>query len=122
MKGIFISGNCPSSKNSKVWTGHMLISNRPTRSYENNTRFIYGAYKSEFKKMIGKKRYPLKVGFYFIRDSKRRFDYANVVQKVADMMVDAGWIDDDDASHLIPVFLGYEVNKAITGVYIDIIT
>jgi hypothetical protein len=122
MKGIFIPGNCPSSKNSKVWTGHMLISNRPTRSYENNTCFIYGAYKSEFKKMFSKKRNPLKVGFYFIRDSKRHFDYINVCQKVADMMVDAGWIEDDDADHLIPVFLGYEVNKAIAGVYIDIIT
>lgn len=64
---------------------------------------------------------PLKIGFYFIRDSKRRFDYINVCQKVADMMVDAGWIEDDDADHFNPVFLGYEVNKHEPGVRISLL-
>jgi len=118
---IFIPGNCPSSKNSRVWTGRMLITNKPTRSYENNTCFIYKAYKTKFRALLGKRKYPLKVGFFFVRDTKRHFDYANVVQKVADMMVDAGWIDDDDMDHFNPVFLGYEVDKDNAGVRISII-
>jgi Holliday junction resolvase RusA-like endonuclease len=105
-----------------VWTGKYLITSKYTRSYENSTIYIYRAYKTKFKKMVGLRKYPLKVGFYFIRDSKARFDYTNIVQKVADMMVDAGWIDDDDMDHFNPVFLGYEVDKANAGVQISILT
>ena len=61
---------------------------------------------------------PYKVGLFFVRDSKRRFDYINACQIVADMMVDEGWIDDDDSSNFVPIFLGYSVDKKNPGVYI----
>ena len=91
---IFISGNVPSSKNSKQWTG---------------------------KEMIKGKEKPYKVGFYFIRDSKRKFDYINAAQLPLDLMQDYDWIEDDDSSNIIPVFLGYEVDKRNAGVRIEIL-
>ena len=36
-------------------------------------------------------------------------------------MVKNGWIDDDNAEEMIPVFLKYEYDKDNAGVYIDVI-
>ena len=61
---------------------------------------------------------PYKVGLFFVRDSKRRFDYINACQIVADLMVDEGWIEDDDSTNFVPVFLGFSVDKKNPGVFI----
>lgn len=59
---------------------------------------------------------PLTVCFYFIRATRRRWDFANLVQGVADAMVKAGYIVDDDVGHFIPRYAGHEVNKERAGV------
>ncbi len=56
------------------------------------------------------------VCFHFIRKTRARFDFANIVQGVADAMVKAGYIDDDDVDHFIPEWAGYEVDKQNSGV------
>lgn len=61
---------------------------------------------------------PYKVGLFFVRDSKRKFDFINACQIVADMMVEEGWIEDDNADFFTPVFLGYSVDKKNAGVHI----
>lgn len=118
---IFISGNVPSSKNSKQWTGKMLINSKTVRNYIKNHSDEWWENTEKFKEMIKEKEKPYKVGFYFIRDSKRKFDYINVAQLPLDLMQDYNWIDDDDVNNVIPVFLGYEVDKENPGVRIEIL-
>ena len=65
--------------------------------------------------------YPVKISFKFIRKSKHKFDYINPAQTVQDLMVKNGWIEDDNAEFMIPVFEQYEYDKEKPGVYITII-
>lgn len=118
---IFISGNVPSSKNSKQWTGKMLINSKTVRNYIKNHCSEWCENTGKFKEMIKGKEKPYKIGFYFIRDSKRKFDYINAAQLPLDLMQDYDWIDDDDVDNVIPVFLGYEVDKNNAGVRIEIL-
>ena len=57
------------------------------------------------------KEKPLRVSFYFYRDSKRKFDANNVTQILCDLMTKVGYIPDDNVDELITVFEGYEVVK-----------
>jgi hypothetical protein len=117
-ESIFIPGNTPSSKNSKVWTGKFLVSSKTTRDYAKNHSDDYWINKVKFKKIFSGIASPYFVGMYFVRDSKRRFDYINICQVVADLMVMNGLIEDDSAEYFVPVFLGYKVDKQHPGVYI----
>ena len=71
--------------------------------------------------MLKDKEKPYKVELYFIRDSKRKFDYINAAQIVFDLMQEYGYIEDDDSTNVIPVFKGFEVDKLNTGVEIKIL-
>lgn len=119
---IYIRGNVPSSKNSKQWTGRTLIMSKTVREYDKNYGYQYFDPENiqKFKKMIEHEIKPLKIGFYFIRDSRRKFDYVNIAQYPLDMMVKNGWIDDDNAEEVIPIFLGYKVDKLKSGMIIKI--
>lgn len=120
---IFLKGNVPSSKNSKQWTGRMLINSKTVRNYLKNYGKQWEEKAEEFKESIKKNNLekPYKIGMYFIRDSKRKFDYINVAQLPQDLMVKYNWLNDDNCDEIVPVFLGYEVNKENTGVYISLI-
>lgn len=120
---IYIKGNIPSSKNSKQWTGKMLINSKTVRNYINNYGYQWTSLENieSFKSMIKDKVKPYKIGFYFIRDTARKFDYINAAQLPCDLMVKAGMIDDDNCNEIIPVFLGYEVDKKNAGVKIFIL-
>ncbi len=123
---IFINGNVPSSKNSKQFVTFktekkMLINSKTVRNYMKNHCDEWWENSSKFKEMIKGKEKPYRIGFYFIRDSKRKFDYINAAQLPLDLMQDYGWIDDDDVNNVIPVFLGYEVDKENPGVRIEIL-
>lgn len=118
---IFITGNVPSSKNSKQWTGKMLINSKTVRNYIKEHEQEWILYRSSFLKLIKSKPKPYRVGFYFIRNTKRKFDYLNAAQLPCDLMVKYGWIDDDNCTEIIPVFLGYEVDKNNPGVRIEVL-
>lgn len=117
---IYISGNVPSSKNSKQWTGKYLIHSKTTREYIINSKNEWLINKNKFLEMIKGKEKPYLIKFYFVRDSKRKFDYINACQLPCDLMVKYGWIEDDNTTQIIPYFVGYEVDKNKAGVYIDI--
>lgn len=120
---IYIKGNIPSSKNSKQWTGKMLINSKTVRNYINNYGYQWTSLENieSFKSMIKDRVKPYKIGFYFIRDTARKFDYINAAQLPCDLMVKAGMIDDDNCNEIIPVFLGYEVDIKNAGVKISIL-
>ena len=128
---IFISGNTPSSKNSKriititnKKTGKKtkrLINSEVTEKYIKTSKTDWLINKNEFLKMLKGKEKPYKIELYFIRDSKRKFDYINAAQIIFDLMQEYGYIEDDDSTNIIPIFKGFEVDKARTGVEISVI-
>jgi hypothetical protein len=120
-KEIYIGGNVASSKNSKRWTGKCLIGSKTTMAYKKNTAKEYALLANTFRTMLKGKTPPYRVEFTFIRDSKRRFDYCNAIQIVADMMVEYGWIEDDSADIFLPVFAPYQYKKNDGGVIIRVL-
>ena len=123
---IFISGNTPSSKNSKQFVTlkngkTMLLNSKTVQKYIKESKADWLTNKNEFLKMLKGKEKPYKIELYFIRDSRRRFDYINVAQIIFDLMQEYGYIEDDDSINVIPVFKGFEVDKARTGVEIEVL-
>ena len=123
---IFIQGNTPSSKNSKQFVTFkngktMLLNSKTVQKYIKESKGDWILNKNNFKKMIIDKEKPYKIELYFIRDSKRRFDYINVAQIIFDLMQEYGYIEDDDSQNIIPVFKGFEVDKDRTGVKIEVL-
>lgn len=118
---IYLKGNIPSSKNSKQWTGRKLIPSKTVENYLEQYEIQYKLYANKFKEMIKNKKKPYYIGFYFIRNSKRKFDYNNLTQLPQDLMVKYEWLDDDNADYLIPIGLGYTVDKAKAGLIITVL-
>lgn len=123
---IFIQGNTPSSKNSKQFVTlkngkTMLLNSKTVQKYIKESKVDWIKNKTEFLKMIKDKEKPYKIELYFIRDSKRRFDYINAAQIIFDLMQEYGYIEDDDSQNIIPVFKGFEVDKARAGVEIRVL-
>ena len=122
---IFIPGNVPSSKNSKVWTGKHLIWSKTATKYVKDTDKYWREFAPIFIEESLKHSYtiatPLKTSFKFIRGSKHKFDYVNPLQTILDLMVRYNWITDDNADIILPVFEPYEYNKENPGVIIKIL-
>ena len=119
---IFIPGNVSSSKNGKQWTGKYLIHSKATRNYIKKSKSYYIENKQKFIDMLGDNpTYPIVVDFYFIRNSKRKFDYINPAQTVQDLMVEYGWVEDDNCDIIIPHFSGYHIDKENSGVIIKVL-
>lgn len=123
---IFITGNTPSSKNSKQFVTlksgkTLLINSKTVQKYIKESKVDWIKNKTEFLKMLKDKEKPYKIELYFIRDSRRRFDYINAAQIIFDLMQEYGYIDDDDSTNIIPIFKGFEVDKVRAGVMIRVL-
>lgn len=120
---IFIPGNVPSSKNSKQWTGKFLVHSKTVKKYLKGFGYAWNepATKEVFSEEIEGLEPPYKIGFYFVRDTRRKFDYINALQLPQDLMVEFGWLEDDNNTILIPVVLGSHVDKNNAGVYIKVL-
>jgi hypothetical protein len=70
---------------------------------------------------LAKHQPPVSIQFTFIRGSKHKFDYINPAQTVQDDMVTFGWIEDDNADCILPVFVEYKYDKVNPGVIIEIL-
>jgi len=116
----FIPGNVPSSKNSRRWTGKFFIASKTTMKYRKDTESIYKQYSASFVKEFTKYKLPVYVSFKFIRGSHHKFDHVNPLQTVQDDMVKHGWIEDDNATFIIPVIEDYSYDKINPGVLIKI--
>lgn len=117
-----IGQNVPSKKNSKIITkSKRVISSKLVQYYE---RWATPRLKEQlptWQKMIQNKPLPLKVSFYFYRDSKRKWDFVNIVQVIADLMQKEGYLIDDDTKNFIPLYAGEQVvSKKEAGVIITI--
>jgi hypothetical protein len=120
---FFISGNVPSSKNSKRWMGNnRLVSSAYTQRYIANTAYQYNQITIKFKEALSKvEGPPYFIEFTFVRQTKQKFDYININQVVADLMVKHGIIADDDTENIKPYYGDPLYNKDKPGVIIRIL-
>lgn len=108
----FIGRNVPSKKNSKIITKNKrIISSKLTREYEQWIAPMMHRNFNQWQEIIKNEQFPLYVGFYFYRDSRRKWDFVNIIQTIADVMQDYLYIPDDDTKHIIPIYLGEELTK-----------
>lgn len=98
-----------------------MINSEVTEKYIKNSKADWVLNKTKFLKMLENKEKPYKIELFFIRDSRRRFDYINAAQIVFDLMQEYEYIEDDDSTNVTPVFKGFEVDKARAGVEIRVI-
>lgn len=127
MDAIFIPGQVPSSKNSRVTntkTGRTFPS-KNTQEYKKSTLTYWQMYRGKFIELISGKTFPLIVGFFFIRKDNRKFDWVNPVQTIQDLMVDHDWLIDDNSTIMVPTPLiseytnkTYSIDSDNPGVYI----
>jgi len=120
---IFIKGNVPSSKNSKQWTGKFLVWSKTAQKYKKETKqqWVDGATKFLLEAINKDSNKPYVVSFQFVRGSKHKFDYVNPLQTVLDLMVEYGWIEDDNADEILPIFEQYTYDKNNPGVFIELL-
>ena len=141
---IFIPGNVPSSKNSRINTKHGSFASKTVKSYLNSlgiqsyssSKKLVKGYvnkpnlienlREDFLKQTSGKQLPLEIGFHFVRDSRRKFDFHNIVQGVFDLLTASDFIIDDNMDCVIPFALKrdgkfYSVDKENCGVWIKII-
>ena len=141
---IFIPFNVPSSKNSRINTSKGSFASKTVKSYLNSlgiqsyssSKKLVKGYvnkpnlienlREDFLKQTSGKQLPLEIGFHFIRDSRRKFDFHNIVQIVLDLMTAHDIIEDDNMDCVIPFALKidnkfYSIDKENPGVWIKII-
>lgn len=108
---ITIHGELYSSKNSrrilKVNGRTIVAKSAKSKSQEQDHAIQLQSSKRMWNKMVAGKAYPLRVGFRVYRRTEARFDWANIIQGLCDAMVKAGYLPDDSAGFLTPVYLGY---------------
>lgn len=140
---IWIPFNVPSSKNSRINTSRGSFMSKTTKdylnklgiqSYSSSKKLVKGyvnrpnlieELREEFNKQIKDKELPLEIGFHFVRDSKRKFDFHNIVQVILDLLTAHNIIIDDNMDCVIPYAFKindrfYSYNKENSGVWIKI--
>jgi Holliday junction resolvase RusA-like endonuclease len=116
---IWIPYNVPSSKNSRINTTRGSFMSKPSKayitklgiqSYSSGKKIVKGyisrpnlieQLRSEFEKRIEGKSFPLEIGFHFVRDSKRKIDFHNIVQIILDLLTAHNIIEDDNMYYLM---------------------
>lgn len=120
---VFLEGNVPSLKNSKVKTSRGIFSS-PTvkkflrsigiQKYSARLKSVVGykdaarinkfeALRAKFLKMKRNKPYPIFIGYHQVRNSKRLFDFSNSVELLQDLLVAHDIIEDDNVKYVFPI-------------------
>lgn len=118
---IFVPFNTPSLKNSKMYTKNGVFPSPAVKKYLQKIGVKkYSVHKCTFenyktrpnlfdeavapmKEIINKKKPPCEIGLFFIRNSKRKFDWINAAQIICDLLTAHGVIEDDNMDYLIPM-------------------
>ena len=104
----------------KLGTRPILTASETHKRYKENSYSNYIKNAKQFINMAQGLKLPYMIGMYFIRDSKRGWDYDNAISTVLDLIKD-NWIKEDTADIVKPIPLGYHVDKVATGVIMVII-
>lgn len=133
---IFIPGNVPSLKNSKEIiqipvkgskacpcckkkkTRPMLTSSKRHKKYKADTLCYWADFAWSFRNDAHGLPKPIRVHFKFMRGSRHKFDWTNASDTIQDLMVEFGWVPDDNADEMLPIAEPYEYDKEKPGVYV----
>ena len=141
---IFIPGNVPSLKNSKIKTSRGIFPSKTVKNYLSDlgiqrysaSRKEVVGYKTKpnlieklrekFNNVLEGKEPPFEIGFHFVRKSKHKFDFNNANSLLADLFTSYGVIEDDNMDIFHPSILyidgkGYKYDKENPGVFINIL-
>jgi len=120
---IWIPGNVPSSKNSRIYNAAMKRSfaSKATRKWLKESEVHWLKNRYEFLSMLQEVDPPYLVKFTFVRGTQHKFDYVNPLQTVQDAMVKFRWIEDDNCTLIRPIFGEYQYDKEKPGVWIRIL-
>lgn len=77
--------------------------------------------KNAFLTVCKYKEKPLNIKFKIYRETRRRFDYINIIQNLCDCMVKVGLLEDDNANELLPIFEPYSVDSIKPRVEIEVL-
>lgn len=123
---IFIAGNAPSLKNSKVKTSKGIFSSKTVKkylgllgiqSYSSGKKTVKGyvnrpnqfeALREQFSKSLENKEFPVLLGFHFVRDSKRASDFGNMTEIIFDLLTAHDIIPDDNVKYIFPSVMTQE--------------
>ena len=120
---IFIPGNVPSLKNSKVKTSRGIFHSRGVnlfirslgiQSFSSSKKTVkeyvdpnkpnqIELLREEFNKMKLGKENPIFIGFHQVRSSKRLFDFSNSVELIQDLFTAHNFIEDDNVKYMFPI-------------------
>lgn len=117
----WLSGNTPSSKNGKTWTGKFLVNSKAVNIWLKITELEWEYQRERFIDCISELPFPLYIEFTFYRKSKHAFDYINMAQIIQDQMVEKKWLPDDNAGIVKPYFGDYIYSKEKPGTLIKIL-
>ncbi len=117
---IFIKGNVPALKNSKVKTSRGIFSS-PTvkkflktlgiQSFSSSKKTIKGYVtrpnefenlRTQFEEKLKNKEFPILIGFHFIRNSKHNWDFGNATEIIFDLLTAHDIIPDDNVKFVFP--------------------
>lgn len=131
---IWIPGNVPSLKNSKIIAGigarcpkckkakhNTLLPSKTCKNYIKASKPDWLKNKALFLSLIAYTEPPYRVQFTFVRKTRHRFDYSNALEICQDLMTEYGWIEDDNSDILLPSFGVYSYNKDNPGVEIQVL-
>lgn len=139
---VFISKNVPSLKNSKVATSRGIFASKTVGKYlrlhgiqhYSSSRKVVDRYKTipmtfpidALKKLFEGAEYPVKIGFHFVRNSARDFDFNNSTQILLDLFTAFDLIPDDSMRYVLPFPLEingkyYSIDKENPGCYVTIL-
>lgn len=122
-KMIFIPGNVPSLKNSKVKTSRGIfhsksvskfIRNLGIQGFSSSKKWVKGyvdpnkpnffeLIRKDFADMKVNKEDPIIIGYHQVRNSKRLFDFSNSVEIIQDLLTAHDMIVDDNVKYVFPV-------------------
>ncbi len=120
---IFIKGNIPSLKNSKVKTSrgifhsptvskfirslgiqHFNSRKKEVKGYKDPLRpNEFEALRNSFEAMKNGKNNPLIIGYHQVRNSKRSFEFSNSVEVLQDLFTSHDFIEDDNVKYVFPI-------------------
>ena len=117
---IFLPFNVPSSKNSKQWKGkHIgLVDSDLVQRYREAIVPHMLSNKLDWLDMISELPPPYIVTYKVARSTRQQFDQHNVIQVIADLMEEYGWIDNDNADNIRFYPLHYFIDRENPGIYL----
>lgn len=123
---LFIPYDVPSGKNSKRMVvrkngSRTLLHSKACVRYKSNTERYWQLLQPVFLAKLKGRSAPYSIEFHFVYSHEFRWDYHNMVQYPLDLMVEYGWLEDDDKKSVKPLFRDYSIDKNKPGLYIKVL-